>query len=505
MKPELTQLMQQASSLHRQGKIAQAIQTYQRLLAQHPALPDCWFDLGYLLRLQGQADAALLAYAQALAHGVTGPEEVHLNRAVIYTDVLRRDVEAEAELRQALRIAPSYAPALLNLGNLYEERGQRDEALGCYLQITKIVPVQGTHRHQALRAEALARMAHLQRPTTVDDTLLAQLHAAAASPPSELPASTRANVLFALGRACDELGLHDQAFAAFSGGNQNAAHGGPRYQREHAEALTSALINTFAVPTVSTAQLKSDAAQPVFICGMFRSGSTLLEQALAAHPQIQPGGELDFFPRLVATTLAPFPASMSSLNAARCAELAGQYRAYLAQRFPQSAGQQRYITDKRPDNYQLIGLIKQLFPAARFIHTVRDPRDVGLSIYMHHLDQHSLSYASKLADIGHHYGQYQRLMSHWKQLYGDSIVDFDYDQFVLTPRATLQTVLDFLELDWNPDCLEFHRLRNSVKTASYWQVRRPLYGDASGRWRAYRKHLGPLLESLQAHGVALSE
>lgn len=233
---------------------------------------------------------------------------------------------------------------------------------------------------------------------------------------------------------------------------------------------------------------------------MFRSGSTLVEQVLAAHPAVVPGGELDLLPRMAARQLAPFPAAMATLDAARAAALAAAYRTETARLFPHAA-EAAYLTDKRPDNFLLVGLAKRLFPAAKIIHTVRHPLDNGLSIHMQHLDPRGFAYANDLRDTGHYYGQYRRLMAHWKRLYPDSIHDFDYDAFVRDPQATAEALLAFLDLPWDPRCLEFHRLDNTVKTASYWQVRRPLYAEASGRWRQYRRHLEPLAEALRAAGV----
>jgi hypothetical protein len=124
---------------------------------------------------------------------------------------------------------------------------------------------------------------------------------------------------------------------------------------------------------------------------------------------------------------------------------------------------------------------------------------------MQHLNPQVTPYACDLADIGHYYGQYRRLMTHWRGLYGADILDFDYDAFVRDPRTSLERLLAFLGLPWHEPCLDFHTLRNTVKTASYWQVRRPLYADASGRWRRYRAHLGPLMGALSVAGVDLPE
>ncbi|MFU8820181.1 MAG: sulfotransferase [Gammaproteobacteria bacterium] len=500
MNEQAENLQRQAAALHRQGRHAEAIESYRRLLALQPGLTDCWYDLGYLLKSRGHYDEALAAYGEALARGVRDPEEVHLNRAVIYADHLRQDASAERELRAALIINPDYLPALLNLGNLAEERGLREEALATYERILAIEHGPRDDRSEALRGEALSRIAQLRPPESKDDPLLEQLGRAADN--VALARHTRANLGFALGRAFDSLGLHDRAFAAFEAANRQARQTGPSYSRQRTRRLTDALIAAFpGGAPAGGGDAARDGPAPVFICGMFRSGSTLLEQALAAHPGVTPGGEIDFLPRLVRGPLSPFPAATRALDARRLAALAEDYRAHLARLFPEAELSGRLITDKRPDNFLLIGLIKRLFPDAKIIHTVRHPLDNGFSIFMQHLDQRAMPYSSDLADIGHYFGQYRRLMAHWQGIYADSILEFDYDAFVREPRPALERVLAFLGLEFDARCLDFHLLENTVKTASYWQVRRPLYGEASGRWRHYAAHLAPLAAALRDAGV----
>ena len=180
--------------------------------------------------------------------------------------------------------------------------------------------------------------------------------------------------------------------------------------------------------------------------------------------------------------------------------LAEDYLHRLAKLFPQ-ASSHKYITDKRPDNFMLIGLIKQIFPNAKILHSVRNPLDNGLSVFMQHLDPRVASYASSLPDIAHYYSQYRKLVAHWKALYPDDIHDFDYDAFVQQPRPVLDRALSFLGLPWDDRCLAFHRSGNSVKTASYWQVRQPLYRDACGRWRHYAEYLAPLRDAWGPEGI----
>jgi hypothetical protein len=154
------------------------------------------------------------------------------------------------------------------------------------------------------------------------------------------------------------------------------------------------------------------------------------------------------------------------------------------------------LTDKRPDNFLYIGLIKLLFPRARIVHTTRHPLDNCLSIYFLHLD-HSMGYALDLMDIAHYYAQQRRLMAHWRTLFRDDMLDLDYDAFVRAPRPSIETLLAFCGLEWDERCMRFHEAAGAVRTASVWQVREPLYQRSSGRWRNYAAQLAPVIGYLR--------
>jgi hypothetical protein len=318
----------------------------------------------------------------------------------------------------------------------------------------------------------------------------------------------RATLGFALASTLEKAGDYDAAFAAATQANRHsrlsAGPGGVPYDREQHERFIDQLIAAFPLPTAGTgrpaAQPGDDsgtapaaalAVQPLFVCGMFRSGSTLVEQILAGHPDIAPGGELDFLPTLVRNELSPFPQALSHLGASAARMMAARYVDTLTRLHPDA----RFVVDKRPDNFLYIGLIKTLFPAARIVHTVRDALDNCLSLYFLHLD-HGMPYALDLLDTGHYYRQYQRLMAHWRALYGNDIVDVEYDALVREPRPQIERVLGSLGLGWDERCLDFARSTHAVKTASVWQVRQPLYQHASGRARRFAPHLDRLAEYL---------
>lgn len=476
------QLLEHASQLRQAGRIVEAIAAYEQLLALRPDLPDSWYNLGWLRRQARRFPDALEAYREALDRGVGGPEEVHLNRAVILADHLGRPDEAQAELEGALALNPRYVPALLNLGNLAEDRGRRGEARAAYERALEIEPGHGL---------ALARLAGVTEVAAADDPIVARLRAALAGP--GLDAMDRADLGFALGRGLDAAGAYDEAFAAYQAANDAArASFGPAfpgYDRPAQERFIDRLIAAFPAP-VPAPSGSSTSPEPLFICGMFRSGSTLAEQILAAHPKVTAGGELDLLPALVEAKLQPYPEAAASADTDRLARL---YRDGVRAILPGAS----LVTDKRPDNFLHIGLIKAMFPAARIVNTVRSPLDNILSLYFLHLDP-GMAYALDLQDAAHWHGQYRRLMAHWKRLYPDDIFDLDYDALVAEPRPQIEALLRFCGLDWDEACLEFHEAGNVVKTASAWQVRKPLHRRASGRWRHYAHHLEPIRSLIEA-------
>lgn len=472
-------LLREASILERAGQLAAAEAIYQRVLKQWPHLAETWYNLAVLQRNANQFESALASYDQALRRGVTKPEEVHLNRGVIYSDYLRRDDAAEKELNAALALNPNYVPALLNLGNLHEDLGRRESAAALYEKVLALQPDY---------FEALARLANLAPTADAAVALIERLRAGIANPRAT-PAD-RASLGFALGRTLDVQGAYDDAFAAYAAANEqsrvSAGRQGRLYDRARHERFVDQVIDAFP-RTHRRAAMRRAPAPPIFICGMFRSGSTLAEQLLAGHSRVTGGGELPVLPELAQTRFAPFPESLKRATAAQLDSAASLYLDAVRHLFP---GADR-LTDKRPDNFQYIGLIKSLFPDAKIVHTTRDALDNCLSIYFLHLD-HRLGYALDLEDIGHYYREYRRLMAHWKSLYGADILDFDYDSFVREPRPAVERLLSFCGLDWEDGTLAFERVRNAVKTASVWQVREPLYQRSSGRARHYTSQLAEL-------------
>jgi tetratricopeptide (TPR) repeat protein len=465
-----------ASALFHAGRWKEALPAYEDLLRRHPNLPNSWFNLAMLQRDARRYRDALASYRRALDLNIEAPEEVHLQRGVIYADDLGDSDSAEREIRAALVINADYLPALLNLGTLYEDRGIWHLAAESYDCVLRIDPS---------NAIALARKLGLSSLIGLGDPMLARVRESLISTHSTL--SDRADLGFALGAALDRIDYYDEAFRAYEAAN--GASKGIARQRGYIydpilqEEFTNQLIAAF--PN-HTPKIENERRAPLFICGMFRSGSTLIEQMLSRHPQVVAGGELDALPSLIRESLTPYPETVASLTPTDIERLGAGYLAEVEQRWPLNS----VLTDKRPDNFLHIGLIKHLFPNAKIIHTIRDPRDLCLSIYFLHASE-QLNYATDMANIVHFLSEHNRLMNHWKFLFPGDILSVSYDNLVLDPTSAMAAVLSLCSLEWDDAVLESRQTGGAVRTASNWQVRQPLYSRSSGRWQNYRRYLEP--------------
>ena len=471
----------------RSGDLTRAIEAFETGLGIDPCQPDAWFNLAWTQRAARQFEAALGSYAQAIAYGDPHPEQALLNRAAILSDHLFQPAAAIAELEQALRANRDFLPALLNLGNLQEDLGDRAAARHAYGEVLLRAPHSARAHARIAAIDVTSGKAH-----DVVDRLKAVL-------PEAEDVADRAELLFALGNALDATGETVDAFQAIEAANWiTRSLASSRYDPTAQERLVDALISAFPAHPHSYSYFSAQpggAARstrtPVFICGMFRSGSTLAERILDQHAVITGGGELEAIPA-IAQALSPYPALVPTLTDDRIDALRAQYLAELPG--------EGLVTDKRCDNFLHIGLIKTLFPSARIVHTRRNVLDTLLSTYFLQFGD-GVTYGSDLHEAVHYYLQYARLMAHWERCYGADIVDLDYDALVVDPRAVLSTVLAALDLPWDERCLADPAVPQAVRTASAWQVRRPIHRGSLHRWQRYRTQLAPAIAMLERHGI----
>lgn len=456
-----------ANLLQTLGVPEAAIGHYERLLERRPDLADGHFSIALLYKRALRYRDALGAYEKAVGLGIDNVQEVYSNIGVLYSD-MRDAPKAQAMYERALAVDADYVPALFNIAGLYEEAGERQLATDGYDRILAANP-----RHW----DSLARLAQALKLKDPEDPIFDRLRSAVDEATDDPLAQE--GLYFALGKAYDEVSCFDEAFAAYSAANALGKQRNPPYNPLVTAQAFDQLMSLFNHDWIERNATESTAS-PIFVCGMYRSGSTLIEQMLGAHPEITSGGELDFLPWLIPRRLGPYPQRISVVSTLELQQVGEEYLSMSRELFPEAVN----LTDKRPDNFLHLGLVKAMFPRARIIYTRRGRLDNCLSVFFQQLGG-NLSYATNLEDTADYYDQHVRLMEHWQTCFGDGMHTVDYEELVRSPEPVLRVLLDYLGLGWDERCLDFNRSGDSVKTASVWQVREGLHQSSSGRWRNY--------------------
>ena len=469
-----------ANFLDSLGQTQGAIDEYQRLIERRPEQAVAHFNKALLLKKLQQNTAAMDAYEEALRLGIDGQEEVYSNMGVLYSEMQDAD-RAREMYEKALEIAPGYVPALFNLAGHFEESGEKEPAIELYERILAIDP-----RHW----KSLARLAYPARITADDQALVERLQAGIENMKDDPRAQE--GLYFALGKAYDDLESYDKAGGAYVAANELSKQRVRPYSPEATEEAFDRLIEIFDSSWIERCTSASEAS-PIFICGMYRSGSTLLERMLGAHPEITAAGELNALALSVARHVGAFPQAATGAKREQLQRVADEYVAEVKQLFPDAP----FVIDKQPDNFLRAGLIRAIFPGAKIIRTRRDLRDNCLSLYFQQFDL-AASYSNDLQYIAHYYRQHERLFDHWQTCIAENICTVDYEELVESPEPVLRRVLEFIGLEWDASVLEFHKGGGMVKTASIWQVRQGLHTGSRERWRNYEAILGELAQPASA-------
>jgi len=468
--------------LRLQARAVEAESALRDALRLDPSMEEAGFSLAYLLHGQGRtADAGRLLLI--LAENNVGNLPLLHRTGTLLAD-LRCFEEAETLYAGIIGQEPS-ARSYLRLGEFRQKLGRYREAEQALSRAIELDPDMGA---------AYLLLAHTRRLTDQDTALVTRYKTALQNP--ALTTATRACLHFALGKMYDDLGDYPLAFHHIQEGNT--------LRRTEEPFQTAVWADYFGrLRTASAAPLprcpldRDDARIPVFIVGMLRSGTTLLERMLASLPRVCSLGEGDGIEVLANTAAAQthtrYPECLAQLNEVALAGLARAHR----QRWPERAGEAGWVVDKNPLNFLHLGLIARVFPQARIIHCRRHPLDTCLSVYFQNFAHPRNNYSYDLQDVAFFYRAYHDLMSHWRAaLPQDMLFELEYENLVTHPETRLRTLLEYLGLQWNDHCLDFHRQPDSIATASVWQARQPLYTGAIGRWRHYLPQLQPLIQAL---------
>ncbi|TAN09047.1 MAG: sulfotransferase family protein [Rhodanobacteraceae bacterium] len=474
-----------ADAMARARDLPAAARAYRALLDAYPDFPQAHANLGFVLLDLRDFPGAAAQFAAALA---ATPDAVPERVGLAYC--LQRQFRwqaAEQLYGGALALQPGQVQALLGLGTCARQQGRLDAACGWF--------------QQALQTDPLCVDAyHLLSPLhqfAADDPVLVQ--AESVQPRiAALPPMKRARYWFALGKMREDAGRFDAAFAAYAEGNRVR---GSLFALDEADAegwlrRTCAAFDA-ALLARHPAAVAAGNRVPVFVVGMPRSGTSLIEQILASHPQVRGAGEIPDFGDVVAKYAGPppgWPGRVPRLAPAELRRIGAEYVERVFQRAPMAT----HVINKTTLNYRHVGLIRMVLPGARIIHARRDPMDSCFSCYTHLFDGDNLPYTYDLGTLGRYFVRYATLMRHWHAVVPDAVLDVRYEELVGDTEGQVRRMLGYLGLPWDARCLEFHRNRRVVATASLAQVRRPIYRSSVARWRHFQAHLQPLQELVAA-------
>jgi len=430
----------------------EAYQCIERAVGLTDSPSFAYYELGHIEQLRGELEKASELIDKSLKYDAANNKALAERAEINYK--LGRHERAHEEIKSLISDNIITPPVILTWGNICHKFGECKDVIN--------------QAESLLKNERLSQSDHI-------------------------------SLDYMLGALYDKQDDYDNAFQHYHNANLTLEN---RFDRDGFARMVDNLINDFNVESIEQMPTSGcDSEVPVFIVGMPRSGTSLVEQILSSHPKVYGAGELNDIKNLASTLFTATQTqnikAFSNARTDRLTELAGQY----LDRLEQKCGDAVRVTDKMPANFLWLGFIMQLFPKARIIHCNRDPRDTCLSIYFQQFVM-SHDYANSLSDIAFYYRQYERLMCHWQSDVKLPVLNVHYRDIVADVETITRQMIDYLGLPWNDSCLSYHESKRATATASWDQVRQPIYTKSLARWQRYQKHLGPLLEEFGSDDVA---
>ncbi len=465
----------------RQGRYDEAAGILRKALKTHPKSAEAQNTLGLVLHSTGQFRAAANCFQKAVSLKPDYAEAHNNFGAALH--LLNRLAQAISWYRQAVALNPRYADAHRNLGNALQGIGRIDDARRAYEAAIALSPRRASFYHSLSDCKRFA----------ADDAHLAAMEALAVEA-DQLPEAERIHLDFAMAKALADAGGHGRA-----AGHLLKANAMKRQRLAYDEVATlgqfdrvRAVFTQMRLP--DPPGRKENRPVPVFVIGMMRSGTTLIEQILASHPKVSGAGEVPAFQGAAESVIgrAGYPEAVRSLSDGQFRQIGARYLTTLRAECPHS----EWIVDKMPTNFLFAGLIVQTLPNARIIHARRDPADTCFSCFST-LFKGDLPFTYDLAELGRYYRAYETLMGHWRAvLPAGMMLEMPYEALVNDLEGQARNLISHCGLQWDPACLSFDKTDRVVLTASAVQVRQPIYRSSIGRWRPYADMLRPFFEAL---------
>lgn len=511
-----------AEALRRKGELKEALDYFHSALLVQPAFPKAHLGIANTLIDLKRYQEARARFEFMIKLDPSFAPAYHYLGVMLTT--LEATKEAIPILRKAVALKKDYYEAKFSLANALEQDSQTKEALQIYYELLKEKPNDASVHNNCgniLRtlgkleeAEEHVRKAIKYNPEHVSAYYnRSAKHFAQEVTPQQLQRleelildpsisdEDRSNLHFTLARYYDAQKDYQTAFNHYKQGNDIDSRKEP-YDHETQTKVFSIFKSFFTKEFFAThPHFGSSSETPVFIFGMPRSGTTLVEQILSSHPQVYGAGELKYISQVIQTLAGQFsnqagyPACLNLLNPINSCSIGESYVNKVRNLVPGDKENILRITDKMPGNFTNLGLISLLLPNAKLIHCRRNPMDSCFSCFTQHFTQ-VIVYTRQLEDLGNYYQLYEDLMAHWHNVLPIPILDVSYENMVENTEEMTRKIIDFVGLEWDDACLNFHETERKVKTASLEQVRKPIYTSSVGKWRRYEEFLEPLKKSL---------
>ncbi|MBT5110429.1 MAG: tetratricopeptide repeat protein [Rhodospirillaceae bacterium] len=456
----------------------QAIDCYTRALRIDPEYAEAHNNLGIVFKDLGKFAEAIDSYKKALQVN-PGYAEAHNNLGNAFKELGKFD-EAISSYADALEIKPGFSESHNNLGNTFKELGRFDEAITCYVKALQIKPD---------FAEAHNNLSSVKK-YTIGDSHLGEMLDQVARP--NLSNQDRLRLNFAVGKAYSDIGDHNRAFSNLLEGNR-LRKAELNYNIAADRALFSEIKSYFSndIPRLDAeATLEVGAApKPIFIVGMPRSGTTLVEQILATHSQVYGAGELEILNREIQKT--GWRSSIKSPG------LSQEIREGYLTNLLKLGATEPFVTDKMPTNFRWLGFVLSALPDVKIVHVTRDARATCWSNFKHYFSSKGNGFGHDLSDVAKYYRLYLDLMNFWRKNFPNTIYDLNYDALTQDQEGETRKLLDYIQLGWEEQCLDFHKTKRAVRTVSSTQVRQKIYRGSSEEWRKYEEYLAPMVEGLK--------
>ena len=477
--------MAEAQALRRAGRWTEAIRLLERVVGQAPDSAPAWAELSIAYQMRERADDAVRSALRAVELAPGEPRVLAVLGEAYFQQGKIGDAIATYE--RGLGIDPGNVPLLSALGIALRTAGRRDEAVRSFEDCIARSPSLG---------EAYYNLANLKSYRFSDEQIAAMTEFVH---DDSVRLESRINFHFALGKALEDRGIYDESFDHYRSGNElrrrQKAYRPDKVDEAHERArkvFTAELLGRGAAESAS-----GDEAIPIFIVGLPRSGSTLVEQILASHSRVEGTRELPYLGRVVrhpdvaGRGAAPYPEAFAGLSSDALRELGDRYldatRGFRTGR--------PFFVDKMPNNFALIGAIRMMLPQARVINARRHPLSTCVSAYKQ-LFFGGQVFTYGLSDLAHFYLRYQQLMKHWHEACPGFVLDVHYEDLVNDQEAQTRRLLEFCGLEFEDACLRFYETDRAVATASSEQVRQPIYRSSLDVWRPFEPYIGELIEGL---------